>query len=211
MRMRGWFAIALAIAGVGAAARAEEAPPAAADKNSASAVVERVQAAFLDAMKDGKKLGHAGRVERLAPVVMETHDFATFGQNALKKYWDGLSQAQRDAFIKAFAELGVATYAAIFDELTGDKFKIVSEKKLDSGLTLVHSIYTTEGSGPIPFDYELRKDGEKWRIVNLIAQGINVLSVKRSEFASVVEKDGFDALMKRLAEQTKEKQAGAKE
>jgi phospholipid transport system substrate-binding protein len=41
------------------------------------------------------------------------------------------------------------------------------------------------------------KDG-KWYIISVIADGVNDLALKRAEYASVIKKNGFDALISKI-------------
>ena len=38
---------------------------------------------------------------------------------------------------------------------------------------------------------------EKWRIISVIANGINDLSLKRAEYAAIIKKDGIEVLMEK--------------
>ena len=48
------------------------------------------------------------------------------------------------------------------------------------------------------FNYIIQKNGKKWRIISVIANGINDLSLKRAEYAAILKKDGIDTLIKKL-------------
>lgn len=174
-----------------------------------SALVGRVQTALMDAMKGGEKLGYQGRFDKLAPIVRETHGFESFARVALAKYWGNLTDEQKKAFMESFARLAIASYAAIFDDYSGETFKIASEKPMGGGKVLVHSIYTTDESKPIQFDYEVMKVEGKWQVVNLIADGISILAIKKAEFESVIASEGFDGLLKRVEQQISERKKGA--
>ncbi|MCZ6893424.1 MAG: ABC transporter substrate-binding protein, partial [Gammaproteobacteria bacterium] len=43
-----------------------------------------------------------------------------------------------------------------------------------------------------------RGNDNKWLIVNVIAQGISDLSLKRADYTAVIKKEGFDSLVNRL-------------
>ena len=50
----------------------------------------------------------------------------------------------------------------------------------------------------IPLTYLLRGSDNKWLIVNVIAQGISDLSLKRADYTAVIKKEGFESLVNRL-------------
>ncbi|MEO1867647.1 MAG: ABC transporter substrate-binding protein, partial [Methylococcales bacterium] len=41
----------------------------------------------------------------------------------------------------------------------------------------------------------MKKKGDSWRIINIIANGVSDLALKRSEYTSVLSGKGFDALI----------------
>ncbi|MHB8415161.1 MAG: ABC transporter substrate-binding protein, partial [Acidiferrobacteraceae bacterium] len=48
------------------------------------------------------------------------------------------------------------------------------------------------------FDYLLRPVDGHWRVINVVADGVSDLSVKRAEFAHVMKTKGFTGLIQRL-------------
>jgi len=41
----------------------------------------------------------------------------------------------------------------------------------------------------------MKKKGDTWRIINIIANGVSDLALKRSEYTDVLSRKGFDALI----------------
>ncbi|MBI3737192.1 ABC transporter substrate-binding protein [Candidatus Sumerlaeota bacterium] len=172
---------------------AEDAP-----KESPSAVVARVQAALIEAMKSGDKAGFQERFDKLAPVMKSTHAFGSIARVALGKNWKQLTAAQQTAFTDSFTTLGIATYAANFKEHHGEEFKIQGEKPMERGQVYVRSTLTKGDGGEVKFDYVMDAKEGKWMIINIIADGVSDLALKRAEYESVISKEGFDALHKSL-------------
>jgi phospholipid transport system substrate-binding protein len=50
------------------------------------------------------------------------------------------------------------------------------------------------------FDYLLRKVDNQWRIVNVIANGVSDLAVKRAEYRQIIKTEGFNSLLTKLRE-----------
>jgi len=51
---------------------------------------------------------------------------------------------------------------------------------------------------PVRFDYVLREGKEGWRIVNVLADGVSDLALKRVEYRAILQRDGFPALIDML-------------
>lgn len=147
---------------------------------------------------DAQKLGYEGRYKRLKPAIEESHDLPHIAKIVAGRFGDQLTDEQRKQFAEVFSELSIATYAAQFDGYSGEKFKAISERKLDNGSVLVQSVLTQSNGDKINFDYVLwQKDGH-WRIINIIVDGVSDLAVKRSEYAGILRNEGIDALIAKL-------------
>ena len=166
------------------------------------AVVEQLQSTLISVMQNAQKLGYAGRHKRLKPVIEETHDLAGIAQIAAGQHWSQFTPDQRKRFVDAFSELSVATYADRFDGYSGEQFKINSERKLESGDVLVQSVLAEQGGSSTRFDYVLRQKEGGWAIVNIVADGVSDLAIKRAEYAGVLKSEGVEALIKRIQAKT---------
>jgi phospholipid transport system substrate-binding protein len=46
----------------------------------------------------------------------------------------------------------------------------------------------------------MKKKDEGWQIINIIADGVSDLALKRSEYTSILSRDGFDVLIAKITE-----------
>lgn len=64
------------------------------------------------------------------------------------------------------------------------------------------------GSGDtVSFDYVLRPNGGKWRIINIVADGVSDLALRSTQYAKLYEEKGFDGLLAWIQEQTRKARA----
>ena len=56
------------------------------------------------------------------------------------------------------------------------------------------------GEKDVKFDYMMKKKDEGWQIINIIADGVSDLALKRSDYTSVLNREGFDALIAKINE-----------
>lgn len=161
-------------------------------------VIQRFQDTLLSVMKQAKALGYEGRYKKLAPVVTATHDLETIARVSVGQYWGKLSDAQRSKLVDTFSRLSIATYAARFDGYSGETFSAPTLGRQNAGRALVRTELTTSDGETISFVYQMHKSGDAWHIVNIITNGVSDLAMKRAEYTSVIEKDGFDSLISKL-------------
>ena len=175
------------------------------DYGGAVAPVQALHEALLMNMRQADALGFAGRRERLAPIIRRSFDFTTISAVVLgASQWKQLTEAQRSTMEETFRELTLATYADRFDGYSGEQFRIISQRPLKQGRALVRSELKAPDKDPVQLDYVLQRVDDEWRIVNILADGVSDLSVKRSEYSSILRTDGFDHLIDRLEEQIAE-------
>jgi phospholipid transport system substrate-binding protein len=172
----------------------------AADESSVGAarqVVDKLNVALIDVMKNAKTLGFQGRKKRLDSVVRSTHEFNAIAHIALGAYWKELSDDQRNAFVERLTELGVATYAAQFNGYSGEEFQYETAQTVKNRVRLVYRLEAPKESA-VRFEYLVSPFGGDWAISDIVVDGISDLALKKSQYAHVLDQDGFSALMKKL-------------
>ena len=170
---------------------------AAVDDVAAKAVVEKLHESLLSAMSGGSALGFKGREEMLAPVVVETFDFDSICRIVTGRYWKAASDEQKTRFMEVFKKLSVATYASNFASFSGEKFETLGSEADHDALIIRTVLRPTDGA-PVPLNYLLRQANGQWRIMNVVAQGVSDLSLKRADYTAVIKSEGFDSLVNRL-------------
>jgi phospholipid transport system substrate-binding protein len=174
-------------------------------EDGAVATVEALHQALLGVMRQADALNFAGRRQRLVPVVRRSFDFPTISAAVLSaSEWKKLTDAQQSKMEDTFCELTLANYADRFDGYSGEQFKTISQRPLRRGRTLVRSELRVPDEDTVRLDYVLQRLGDKWRIVNILADGVSDLSVKRSEYSSILRQEGFDQLIAKLEKQIAE-------
>jgi phospholipid transport system substrate-binding protein len=168
--------------------------------DTAAKVVEVLHAELLFVMKQAKKLGYAGRYQRLAPTVTTSYDFPYISKVVVGRYWRIFTAEQKSRFIEVFAKLSIATYASRFDGYSGEGFKTIAAEELKRGQRLVKTVLIKANGEEIELDYVLHRNNDQWRIINVIAEGVSDLSLKRADYTAYIKKNGFDALLKELQE-----------
>ena len=179
-------------------------PGAASAADTAVKVVEAFHSELLIVMKQAKKLGYTGRYQRLAPTVTASYDFPYISKVAVGRYWRSFTAKQKSQFIEIFSKLSIATYANRFDGYAGERFKTISAEELKRGQRLVKTVLIKVNGEEIELDYILHQNNDQWRIINVIAEGVSDLSLKRADYTSYLKKHSFDALLEKLNEKIKE-------
>jgi phospholipid transport system substrate-binding protein len=180
------------------AAAAEEPDSSAA----ATSVVESLHKVLLDCMKEGKALGFEGRFERISAELDQSFDLALMARAAVSTSWKKLAPEQRTEFIGLSRRLSAARYADNFSSYGGQRFETLSAEPAARGTILVKTEFLQPKDRDVRFDYRLRETKDGWRIIDIQLQGtISQLALRRGQYRSVIESDGFPQLVEALEEQ----------
>ena len=163
-------------------------------------VVNELQEALIQSMREGSALGYQGRFDLLAPVVDRSHDLDFIARTSLGTNWSELTTEQQRTFKDIFRKLSIATYAGWFKEHNGQFFEFLEKRTMPRDQVMVRSRLVQSDAEPVRFDYILREGKEGWRIVNILADGVSDLALKRVEYRAILQRDGFSKLIDMLRE-----------
>ncbi len=194
MRLYAWMLLLLFLFGMQTVGAAELAR----DSQGAVTVINAFHAVLLSTMKHAKSLGYKGRYTRLEPTIRQSYDFPEVVRIVAGKYWRNLNYAQKSQFIHTFSRLVIATYAHRFDGYSGESFQTVSARAFRRGRMIVRTVLIKKDHTRVHLDYLLHQIKGQWRIINVVAQGVSDLALKRVEYTAELRKHGFDSLMTKL-------------
>ena len=157
---------------------------------------------LLGNMQQGRMLGESGRYARLAPVVGRTFDIPLMTRLAVGPAWETLPPAEQQRLQAAFAHYVTATYADQFDSYSGQQLQVIGEQPSGSNVMVQTKIVKSNGE-TTKLDYLMRPDQGSWQISDVYLDGtISQLAVHRSEFYSILRREGVDGLVMALNRKT---------
>jgi phospholipid transport system substrate-binding protein len=154
--------------------------------------------ALLTTMRYGPTLGQSGRYARLAPVVDRLFDVPAMTQLAVGPTWATLSPAQQQQLIDAFRHYIAATYADRFDSYSGQQLQVTGERPYNGNVIVQTKIVKSDGD-TTDLDYLMRSNQGSWQISDVYLDGtISQVAIQRSEFHSILRREGVDGLVAAL-------------
>jgi phospholipid transport system substrate-binding protein len=172
--------------------------PVRAESPAATVLIDRFHATLLEVMKNAEALGLDGRLARLQPVMDQTYDFPSMARRSLGPAWGKLDDVQHERFEQVFRGMILRTYATRFNGYTSERFETKAAEPSIAGTEIVRSILYTPKED-IHLDYRVRETPAGWRVIDVYLGGtVSELAMKRAEYTSVLERDGFDALVTAL-------------
>jgi phospholipid transport system substrate-binding protein len=154
---------------------------------------------LLATMKDGRTLGQSGRYARMAPVVGRVFDIPSMARLAVGPSWATLSPTQQQQVTDAFGHYISATYADRFDSYSGQQLQITGEQPYGTEVMVQTKIVKSNGDA-VSLNYRMRENAGSWQIADVYLDGtISQLATQRSEFHSILQREGVDGLIMALS------------
>ena len=177
----------------------------AADAGAApAAAIQRFYDVLLGVMKDAKSLSFDQRFRRLAPTVTQTYNLALMSRLSVGPGWAQLSPIQQKSLTTAFSNYTIAQYANQFDGYSGERFEVEAAPTTSPYGQIVQSSFVKSDGEKVAFNYLMRQEGDgAWQVIDVYLSGtISQLATRRSEFTSVLQQGGGDALIRLLEQRT---------
>jgi phospholipid transport system substrate-binding protein len=163
-------------------------------------VVDALHENLISVMKAADKLGYEGRFEQLEPVISDLFDIPFMAEKSIGRYWKTVDEENRAHLLATFERFTVANYAGRFTGYSGQFFETVKEQASTHGTVMVYSRLVSDNGDTVQLNYRLRptKD-DGWRIIDVLLNGtVSELALRRSEYSSLIRREGFAALMSAL-------------
>jgi phospholipid transport system substrate-binding protein len=178
------------------AAPAASAPPDQVVQETAKDVFASVNAHKAELQKDPQ-----GLYDLVGNILLPRFDFALASQLVLGQNWRTATDAQKKAFQDAFFKYLTHSYA---DALVKGNY---SERNVqvepyrpgsDSKRATVRTKVIPNSGQPVEVDYVLQNENGEWKAFDVIIEGISYVHNYHDQFGPEIQKNGLDALIKRL-------------
>ncbi len=185
-----WFLIAAAAAS-----------PAITPRDVVQGAVARVISTLEDA-KPGESLPatrpNAERVRaEIRRIASDLFDFDEIARRALSRHWAGRTRAEQTEFTALFTDLLERSYVGKIESYTGEKIVYMGEV-VDGNYATVRSRIITRRRTDTALDYRLHEIDGRWKVYDVLIDGVSFVSTYRSEFNRVIQSSSYDELVERL-------------
>lgn len=130
---------------------------------------------------------------RIRPVF----DFEEISKRSLGVHWRDRTPQEKREFVALFTELLENSYLGKIEAYKGEKIRYVKEK-MDPPYAQVDTVIETSRQQEIPVGYRLLERDGRWRIYDVVIEGISLVNNYRSQFAGILQKSSFEGLVVKL-------------
>jgi phospholipid transport system substrate-binding protein len=131
--------------------------------------------------------------KEIAPVF----DFGEMAKRSLGPNWRERTSEERDRFVALFRELLENSYLGKIESYQGEVIRYGKET-VDGPYAEVKTAVVTGKGQEIPVDYRMLENGGRYRIYDVVIEGISLVGNYRSQFNSILQKSSFGELMDKL-------------
>jgi phospholipid transport system substrate-binding protein len=139
----------------------------------------------------------AERRKQLRAVVDQVFDWQETGKRALARHWQSLKPEQRQEFSALFADLVERSYVGKIEAYSGEKVAYVGDTIEGNQATVKTKLITKSGT-EIPIDYRMQKEGDRWRVYDVLIEGVSLVGNYRTQFNKIIQQSGYDELAKKM-------------
>lgn len=183
---------------LGLAAAALLATPVFADApTEARAIVRETVDQVIDILAS-KELTDDQRREQIEGIAYERFDFATISRLVLARGWKRFSPEQQEEFVEQFKIQLSKNYGSRIRRYEQEEVSILGERLEPRGDVTVRTRIEGGQADGIEVAYRMRKRDGAWRVIDVIIEGVSLVSSYRSQFAEVLSQGGPAELLQKL-------------
>ncbi len=134
-------------------------------------------------------------------------DITEIGRYALSSSWNRVGESGRRRFIELFKELlekvAYPNTAKFFKDL---ELEIRKVKVLGNKAMVYSSVYHEE-EGRVDIDFKLKKEKNKWVIIDVYLDGVSLVRNLRTQCQKIIKENSFAELLRRMEKKAKEEGA----
>lgn len=183
-------------------------------QESPDALIQKVTDEVLTIVRQDKDIqnGNTKKAIELVEVKVLPHfNFQRMTALAMGRDWNKASPEQKTRLSEEFKTLLVRTYS---NALTSYRDQTLRYKpfKMQPGETdvVIKTEIVQPGAKPIQLDYSLEKQGNDWKVYDVIVAGVSLVSNYRDTFNQEVRANGVDGLIQMLVNKNKQMEPGKK-
>ena len=142
-------------------------------------------------------LNEAERRTAVRRVAEEMFDMAEAAKRALGRHWQSRTPAEREEFIRLFADFLENTYLSKLVLYSGERVSYVSES-IDGDLASVRAKILRKQGPEVPVEARMLRRGDRWYVYDISVEGISMISNYRSQLNAIIQKSSYEQLVQRL-------------
>jgi phospholipid transport system substrate-binding protein len=136
------------------------------------------------------KTDSTAREARFRELFHKDFDCPGIARFVLGRYWRAASEEEQQEFVKLFEDYVVFVYTARLSNFGGEALKVRGSRSDGDGVIVSTDVVSPGAASPMRIDWRLVTENGTYKISDVIVEGVSMSVTQRSEFASVVQRNG---------------------
>ncbi len=146
---------------------------------------------------DVKRDSAAERRAAVRRIADEIFDFGETARRSLGRHWIGRTPAEREEFVRLFADLLERSYISKIELFNGERIAYLGDTINGDTAVVRTRIFTKQGT-EIPVDYRMLRRGERWLVYDVTIEGVSLVGNYRTQFNKIIQTSSYQELVKRM-------------
>ena len=139
--------------------------------------------------------------QKIEEIAEQFFDFVALSKLTLGRSWRNFNKQQQKEFVSLYRTILKQAYMDRILAYTNEKVVFDRDIMLSENKAEVQTIVITK-SAEVPLDYRLVLEDGKWKVYDVIAEGISLVMNYRSQFREILANNPPEKVLKILREKT---------
>lgn len=173
------------------------------DEAAARATVEQVISDALTVLRNDDLTLEQKR-DKIEMLADHHFDFPVISKLVLARNWKKLSTEQRDEFQVVFRRHLSVTYGRRLNRFSNEDVKVDGMQDHNNGDVTVKTVIIGGEADGVTLDYRMRGRDSNWYAIDVIIEGVSMISNFRSQIQEIVSSKGAEGLIDSLREKSEQ-------
>jgi len=150
---------------------------------------------ILSTMESKRPADRRAAVRKIADQIFDWEETA---KRSLGRHWKDRTPQEREEFVHLFTGLLEQSYIGKIDSYGGEKVKYGGDT-VEADEAVVRTMIVTPQGSEIPVNYRMvRREGDQWKVYDVVIEGVSLVANYRSQFNKIIETSSYKDLVARL-------------
>ena len=144
-------------------------------------------------------------------LLREGFDVRFIGRFSLGAHWRRASREQQRDYLEVFSDYFLQVYSMRLGGYSGETITVVSERPTGTKDVVVRTRIGGPLGRSIEAEWRVRTTENRYRIIDVMVEGVSMVITQRSEFSAVIQRNGVEGLIAVLRAHTSKSRVPTRE
>jgi phospholipid transport system substrate-binding protein len=143
----------------------------------------------------------------LRKIADEIFDWEETAKRSLGMHWRQRTPAEREEFVRLFADLLERSYMTKIELYDGEKIGYTGDT-IDGDQAIVRTKLVNKHGGEMAVNYKMVRREERWKVYDVEIEGVSLVANYRTQFNKIIQTSSFQELVKKMKSKQEELASG---